>query len=288
VIDPRIRDAVEAAVGPIVDVQAVGGGCISHASCIITSTDRFFLKWSHGEAGLTFRAEAEGLEALRAPDTRLLIPRVLSARNADSSEPGFILMQWIETGSRSPTYWPELGLGLAELHRSIGPAYGFRSDNFIGRIEQVNRESENWVDFFRTCRLEYQARLAQQLGRWRAEWDVSFERLCNRLGTLLPEDPGASLVHGDLWSGNAVPGAGGEPALIDPAVYYGHREVDLAMSELFGGFPKSFYDAYDDAWPVEEGYSERRDVYNLYHLINHLNHFGSGYAGQVTSILFRH
>jgi fructosamine-3-kinase len=287
VLDEWVRSELQSIVGVIGSVEPVGGGCIAHASRISSEGDRFFLKWANGAAGSTFEAEAAGLKALRRAGSRLLIPDVLTSRNADSLHPGFILMEWVDPGPKREDSWHQLGLGLAEVHRHVQTRFGWTRDNFIGRIQQSNLESENWVDFFRRQRLEFQRGLARELGRWNRSWEPHFDRLCRRLGELIPSHPESSLVHGDLWSGNVLPASGGRASLIDPAVYFGHREVDLGMSELFGGFPDSFYRTYGEAWPLEPGYSDRKDIYNLYHLINHLNHFGQGYAGQVDRVLRR-
>lgn len=288
-MDVEVRRSVEDEVGVIEDVTTVGGGCISNACRIISSRGTFFLKWSSEQASRTFEAEAVGLRALREADSPLDIPKVLAARNgAPGAEQGFILMEWVEESSKGDDFWPKLGSGLAALHRTSGPSFGFSIDNFIGRIEQVNASSDVWADFFLENRLDFQRDRARRIGRWNSSWDPGFDQLTKRIPDILPERPMPSLVHGDLWSGNVIAGGSGVPTLIDPATHYAHREVDLAMSELFGGFPVSFYRAYREVWPIDPGYEERRDIYNLYHLINHLNHFGSAYAGQVRAILNRY
>lgn len=285
----EVRRSVEREVGEIEDVTPVGGGCISNACRVKSSGGTFFLKWSSDQAGQTFEAEAAGLKALREAASPLHIPEVLAARNGSGgAEPGFILMDWIDEGPKGRDFWPALGAGLAVLHRTSDSSFGFAVDNFIGRIEQVNAPSEVWPRFFLKNRLEFQRDLARRIGGWSKAWDAGFDRLAERLPDILPDQPVPSLVHGDLWNGNVIATAAGAPTLIDPATHYAHREVDLAMSELFGGFPPSFYRAYREAWPLDAGYEERRDIYNLYHLINHLNHFGSAYAGQVQAILNRY
>ncbi|MFN8457131.1 MAG: fructosamine kinase family protein [Anaerolineae bacterium] len=176
----------------------------------------------------------------------------------------------------------------AALHRVFGPSFGLEQDNFIGANPQSNLPNDNWLAFFREQRLAFQMELARRNGYLtpqRARW---LEKLLARLGDWLPAQPPASLLHGDLWGGNWLTLASGEPALIDPAVYYGHREADLAFTELFGGFPATFYTAYQSAWPLEAGYEERKHLYNLYHLLNHLNLFGEGYGSSVDSILRRY
>lgn len=283
-----VAEALRPHVGEVGRAEPVGGGCIANATRIEVGGARYFLKWSGGEAGATFEAEAAGLRAIREGSSSLLIPDVLTARNADG-EPGFLLMEWVEPGVQTGGFWGRFGEGLVGLHRctSGDGRYGFASDNFIGRLPQRNDWQATWPDFFRSQRLEPQIALARERGRWQRSWDALAERLLDRLSALLPEAPPASVLHGDLWSGNFLASEDGRAALIDPAAYYGHREADLAMTELFGGFEARFYDAYRAAWPLESGYEDRREVYNLYHLINHLNHFGTGYAGGVERTLRR-
>jgi fructosamine-3-kinase len=267
----------------------VGGGCIANATRVESERGTFFLKWSDGEAGRTFEAEAAGLRGLAAPASPLRIPEPLLARDADSDGPGLLLMAWIEPGRKGREFWTGFGDALAALHRttSADGQYGFDRANFIGRLPQRNDWRARWPEFFRSQRLVPQIEQARVNGRWNTAWDAPADRLFDRLGDLLPADPPASVLHGDLWSGNFLAASDGRAALIDPATYYGHRETDLAMTELFGGFDRRFYDAYRTAWPLEPGYEDRREVYNLYHLINHLNHFGAGYAGGVERTLRR-
>ena len=283
-------------VGEVRSFQTLGGGCIANAGRLETSSGTYFMKWSDGEAQKTFAPEADGLQALRAAGSTLVIPEV-AAVSGRGELPGFLVLDWIEDGPRGADYWQGLGEGLAEMHRhtsrggradsDAAKPYGFDDDNFIGRLPQKNGWHDRWPDFFRVERLAPQVEMARSSGRWRSGWDDPLDQLSSTLGDILPASPEASVLHGDLWSGNILATAEGRPAIIDPAVYYGHREADLAMTELFGGFQQGFYDAYDDAWPIDNGYDERREIYNLYHLINHLNHFGSSYAGRVEAILRR-
>jgi fructosamine-3-kinase len=197
-------------------------------------------------------------------------------------------MDWIESGRPGPGFWSEFGRGLAGLHAFTGPDYGYPTENFIGRTPQRNTPHPAWPAFFRACRLEPLRALAEQAGLWQANWNAGYDGLSRRLDDLLPQTPPASLLHGDLWSGNYLVTAAGAPGLVDPAVYYGHGEADLAMTELFGGFESSFYAAYRETIPLESGYPERRDIYNLYHLLNHLILFGGSYAVAVARIVTRY
>lgn len=265
--------------------EPLGGGCIANATRLETSRGDFFLKYAGGEAGRTFEAEAEGLRALGASNSDVVIPEVQAVAAPSGDTPGYLVLDYIEPGAPDQSFWPRFGRSLATLHKMEGEAYGFHIDNFIGRLPQFNDPVEPWPEFFAARRLDPQRRVAEQGGRWRSNWNKPYDRLVARLPEILPSDPPKSVLHGDLWSGNFLVTSDGRAALVDPATYYGHRETDLAMAELFGGFERAFYDAYRESWPLEEGYRERREIYQLYHLINHLNHFGSSYSGSVERIL---
>ncbi len=284
-----VTEAIRPHVGAVRTAEPVGGGCIADATRVESGGGSYFLKWSEGEAGQTFEAEVAGLRALREACSPLVVPEVLAAENAARERPGFLLMAWLEPGRRDAGFWQRFGEGLASLHHHTPTdgRYGFERDTFIGRLPQSNRWAEDWPTFFRSQRLAPQITLAREQGRWKAAWNRPAERLLDRLGDMLPAEPPASVLHGDLWSGNVLTASDSRAALIDPAAYVGHRETDLALTELFGGFDRRFYDAYRAAWPLEPGYAERREVYNLYHLVNHLNHFGASYAGGVERTLRR-
>ncbi len=281
-----LREALEARLDvTITATTAVGGGCIANACRVETGASPFFLKYGEEVVARTFPGEAAGLRALGTGETSLSVPSVVETAVPTDERPGFLVLDWIETGPKSDRFWDTFGEGLAALHRHTEDRYGFEQDNFIGRLPQQNEWTESWPDFFRTQRLEPQVATARDRGRWQTGWTDALEQLYRRLPDILPATPPASVLHGDLWSGNFMVTADGTPALIDPAAYYGHREADLAMTELFGGFDDRFYDAYRAAWSLEPGYDTRRQIYNLYHLINHLNLFGTGYAGSVEKIL---
>ena len=269
-------------------VNELGGGCIARASRVETTDGPVFLKWGKSDVGRAFPAEAAGLEALRDARSGLVVPQPLFVRESASESTGVLVLEWIEPGPKGEDFWGRFGRGLARLHRvrrdDAARRYGFGMDNFIGKLPQANSWRSTWPDFFAEMRLEPQVRRARDVGRWDASWTPHVDRLLAALESILPPHPEASLLHGDLWGGNFVSSTRG-PALIDPAAYFGDRETDLAMTELFGGFDARFYAAYRDEWSIDAGYDERREVYNLYHLINHLNHFGSGYAGSVAAIL---
>ena len=271
----------------IAQCTSVSGGCIANASRLETDDGPLFLKWGDSEVARTFPGEAAGLDAMAAAEASLVVPKVVTHDTSTDDRPGYLVMKWINAGRKGRRFWQSFGQGLAEMHEHTGDEYGFPTDNFIGQLPQSNTWMTGWPAFFREQRLAPQVEMARDRGRWKSDWDRPLDTLYRRLDDLLPADPPASVVHGDLWKGNFMVNAIGTPVLIDPATYYGHREVDLAMSELFGGYDETFYDAYRAAWPLEPGYEERREIYNLYHLINHLNHFGAGYANGVASTLQR-
>ena len=281
-----VAEAVAAHLGsPVRRTSFVGGGCIANATRLDTDDGVFFLKYGRGAVAMTFPAEAASLRALREAESPLVIPTVLAAEDEAGECPGFLLTEWIETGTKGVRFWESFGQSMAALHRHTAGRYGFDQSNFIGRLPQHNTWADTWPAFFRLNRLEAQMALADAFKRWPSGWTRALVNLCDLLDELLPKQPPASILHGDLWSGNFLVTPTGRAALIDPAAYYGHREADLAMTELFGGFPDRFYQAYREAWPLEPGYDIRREIYNLYHLINHLNHFGSSYAVAVESTL---
>lgn len=272
----------------IVKTEPVGGGDISRSLQIdLTDGQRVLVKWHPAAIPGLFTAEQRGLDLLRTAGAAR-VPQVLAHGETEDDCPAFIVLEWLETGPKTARSAEALGAGLATLHRVTGSSFGLDHDNFIGANPQPNHPGDDWGVFFCEQRLVFQMELAGQNGlmpRQRARW---LDHLLARLGDWLPAHPPASLVHGDLWGGNWLATATGEPVLIDPAVYYGHREVDLAFTELFGGFPTAFYAAYNEAWSLDLDYSERKDIYNLYHLLNHLNLFGESYGSRVDSILRRY
>ena len=285
-IPDSLRETLETQLDVTIDsVAAVGGGCIANACRVETDGAPFFLKYGDEEVARTFPGEAAGLEALAAADSPLTVPSIRETAPPTDDRPGFLVMEWINSGRKGRRFWERFGEGLAALHRRAAETYGFDDDNFIGQSPQPNEWMDEWPAFFRSQRLEPQVQMARERGRWQSSWNRPLETLYRRLPELLPETPDASVLHGDLWKGNFMVTAVGEPAIIDPATYYGHREADLAMTELFGGFQDRFYDAYRSAWALDPGYETRRDIYNLYHLLNHLNLFGAGYANSVQRTL---
>jgi len=275
-----LRERLEVAVGVAVQrLHAVGGGSIA-AACRVELTDgrRLFAKVTQGG---TCVQEANGLRAL-ARAAALATPEVLYV------EPDLLVLSWVEQGPRGADFGALLGRGLAALHRHCGSAYGFDEDNWIGATPQPNAVGEgcdDWAAFFWEHRLEHQIGLLVGGGYEGQRWLPKLRGLEQRVAQWLPSTPPASLLHGDLWSGNVLAGVEGRPWIIDPAVYYGHREADLGMAAWLGHFGPGFWQAYDEAYPREPGADERIALYKLYHVLNHINLFGAGYAAEAASIL---
>jgi fructosamine-3-kinase len=281
-VEARVRAALEAAVGgKVAGARPVSGGDINTAHAItFTNGRRLFVKTNAREPAGMFQAEAEGLAWL-AEARALRVPEVVACGA------GFLALELVESAPRARDFDEQLGRGLAALHRFGAPSFGLDRDNFIGRLPQDNAPARDWPTFFRTRRLEPQLRLAVGSGLAGARMRSGFERLFARLPELCgPPEPPARL-HGDLWAGNLLVDDGGTPCLCDPAVYGGHREIDLAMMRLFGGYGPRVFAAYGDAWPLAPGHEERVTLYQLYPLMVHVNLFGGGYVGQVEAALER-
>ncbi|MBE7553315.1 MAG: fructosamine kinase family protein [Anaerolineales bacterium] len=279
---------LESHLGRITETIPVSGGDISQVVRVrLAGGGQLLVKWRSNLPPGLFTAERRGLELLRSAGA-LRVPEVLAQAEATANCPAFIALEWLDPGSKSSQSAEVLGHGLAVQHRLLASSFGLDHANLIGANPQPNHQSDNWASFFREQRLGFQMELAGRNGVLPTQRARRLEALLARLGDWLPAQPPASLLHGDLWGGNWLATASGEPVLIDPAVYYGHREADLAFTELFGGFPAAFYSAYQASWPLDRGYEERKDLYNLYHLLNHLNLFGESYGGSVDSILRRY
>ena len=284
-----VNDALgQVGAGTVESIGPVSGGCISNTGHVRTSGGPdFFLKWSDALPAGIFRAEQASLRALVAAGG-IRAPDVVASSDDDARPERWLLLEWLAPGRATPRTWTDFGNALAALHRSNAPAAGWPADNFIGSLPQPNAPATDWPDFWRLRRLEPQLRRARDARQLERADIARFDRLQNALDELIgvAAEDGMSLLHGDLWSGNVHVLESGEAALIDPACFHGHREVDLAMAELFGGFDQSFHAAYRDAWPLLPGYErERRAVYQLYFLLVHVNIFGGSYrAGTLAAL----
>jgi len=280
-----LKCQLEADLGvSVLSASPVGGGMICRAAHVRVEGGDVFVKWRENAPPRFFETEAAGLELLRAAGA-LRVPHVLAWRDRQGSNPGppYVALEFIpEVRPRDEvSFGRRFGEGIARLHQSTRSpfgAYGLEYDNFLGAEPQRNTPRTKWSQFYREFRLIPQIERARRNGLLPARREAALNEILERLDELLdgmPEDP--CLIHGDLWSGNFLT-AGDEAVLIDPAVYYGHREVELAYIELFGGFPAGFMDAYRRAYPPSEGYEFRRPLHQLYPLLIHLNHFGEAYG----------
>ena len=295
-IEEAIAAAITDATGlpfRITSQARIGGGDINASYRLNGGDGRcYFLKLNDARYAPMFVAEAAGLDAIVRTGA-IRVPQVIAQGNTDSHS--FLVLEFLELGGRGDAC--SLGEQLAAMHRCTpspqsSPArererrcFGFGQDNFIGSSPQFNDWTEDWLTFWRERRLGHQLKLAARKG-YGGELQALGERLIDALPAFFKGyAPLPSLLHGDLWGGNHGFLRDGTPVIFDPAVYYGDRECDIAMTELFGGYPRDFYAAYRAAWPLDAGYASRRDLYNLYHILNHANLFGGGYARQAEQVM---
>lgn len=268
----------------ITNLSPVSGGDISQAYRIDTANSSYFLKLNNLEALNMFQTEAYGLELIAKTNT-IKTPKVLVFDNFENS--AFLLMEFIESKTPSSEDFKTLGEQLAALHKCTSKHFGLDQNNFIGSLNQSNIYHSNWINFYIEERLLPQLQLAKEKGLLNSNKTPSVQQMETSLKRLF-ENVKPSLLHGDLWSGNYLISKDGEPYLIDPAVYYGHSEVDIAMSKLFGGFSNEFYNSYYDVLPTDSYTNKRIEIYQLYYLLVHLNLFGSSYCASVKNILKKH
>ena len=268
----------------VLETRRLGGGCIHQACYIKTGEQAYFVKWNESVAPDMFGKEADGLRLLSETRT-VRIPEVMGSGSYLGKD--FLVLEYLTPAASAHNYWEKLGEELAMLHLVRGKQHGLAYDNYIGRLDQVNAHSDSWVGFFIEHRLKEQLALACRQGLINQKLADKFEGLYELLPDLIPElQP--SLLHGDLWSGNVHRGADGHAWLIDPAVYYGSREVELAFTYLFGGFDPNFYASYAHHFPLEPGFEERIALYNLYPLLVHVNLFGKGYLSGIEQTLSKY
>jgi fructosamine-3-kinase len=262
--------------------QRLGGGDINSAARFSLGDEHFFIKWNDANhcPGM-FEAEAKGLNELRKADC-IRIPEVKFIGEEDGQS--FLILELIEQGMRHSNFSEDFGKQLAVMHQVSNDYFGLDHSNYIGSLPQVNTPTSSWTEFFIVYRLEAQLRLARDNHEADTALVNAFNHLFGKLESLFPKEAPA-LLHGDLWGGNQMPDDQGKPCIYDPAVYYGHREMDLAMTKLFGGFDSKFYESYQAHFPLTEEWNERVDLCNLYPLLVHVNLFGGGYVNQVRGIL---
>lgn len=263
--------------------QPVGGGCINTCFALDTSKGKYFLKCNVQARADMFAKEYKGLAALRA-QSPLGVPIAWGQGVIDDRS--YLLMEFVSSGHQGNAYWEELGTGLAALHQNTYHRYGWAEDNYIGRLDQENSWNKDWIQFFIYHRLKPQINLAGASELLTNHQQSQFERLFNMLPDILYSNQPA-LLHGDLWSGNVMADHQGNPCIYDPAVYYGNPEIELAFTQLFGGFDKRFYESYHAVTPLVSEYQTRFDIYNLYPLLVHLNLFGTGYLNDIARTLNR-
>lgn len=280
-----ISDHIQKSTGKpfkIISAQPLAGGDINSAFRIQGEDLSYFIKLNRTSLLPMFEAEFNGLQEIAGTQTVAVPDPVVTGK---TSEHAFLVLEHLEFGSSHKASCRLLGQQLAEMHQINQPYYGWHRDNTIGSTQQINTSNEDWSTFWSEQRLGFQLKLAeqngyggrlQQMGEWlRAELSAFFDRY----------QPQPSLLHGDLWAGNSAVNKLGRPVVFDPACYYGDREADLAMTELFGGYSQDFYAAYQDVWPVDQDYKVRKTLYNLYHILNHLNLFGGGYLRQAEHMI---
>jgi len=253
--------------------SSIVGGCINNTIKINTNKGDFFVKWNTNSKANMFQSEYNGLKVLKDTNT-IRIPNVLCF------DDDFLILEFISPSNPNNAFWEVFGQKLALMHKQTHSKFGLDFDNYIGSLYQDNTQNKNWTEFFIQNRLQAQLSIGNFSGTLLSDFDKLFQKLPN----LFPNEKPA-LLHGDLWSGNFLAKNGDTPMLIDPAIYYGNREMDIAMSKLFGGFNSDFYFAYNESRPLENGWEERIQICNLYPLLIHVNLFGGAYINQVKNIL---
>lgn len=266
----------------IIKYEAIGGGSINNAIKVYSDRGNFFIKYNNSKnyPGM-FEKEAKGLKVLKETES-IAIPGIIGYEELEVHS--FLVLEFIERGIQSSTFWEDFGRQLALMHQNKSARYGLDHNNYIGSLEQDNQWENQWQDFFIVRRLEPLLKLASDKGLTERKLIRQFECFYQLIPDIFP-DEGSCLIHGDLWNGNYIVDQEGRACLIDPAVYYGHREMDIGMSKLFGGFHNEFYEAYNATWPLEKHWHERIDYFNLYPLLVHLNLFGKGYYCTIARIM---
>ena len=287
--DIQLRNAIEESITLstgqpfyIKDIRSVSGGCINTSFIVNDPSSNFFIKTNRADAMSMFEAESQALSEIAATKTiRVPVP-VCTGQNQSHC---WLVMENLVLQKQGRQN--QLGDQLAAMHKITSAKFGWHRNNTIGSTPQINTQADNWIDFFRDQRLGFQLSLAAEKG-----YSGNLQKLGDSLMSHMADffhdyAPAPSLLHGDLWGGNYAFIKTGEPVIFDPALYFGDREADIAMTELFGGFSPDFYASYDASWPLDSGYATRKHLYNCYHILNHLNLFGGGYAAQAENTMKR-
>ncbi|MGK7892721.1 MAG: fructosamine kinase family protein, partial [Xenococcus sp. (in: cyanobacteria)] len=262
------------------NTRSVGGGCINQGYKVSGNDRDYFVKVNQANQVEMFSAEALGLKQMSATKT-ITIPQPICWGVTGNS--CYLVLEWLDFGGSNNPSWTEMGQQLAQMHQQgTTNNFGWHRNNTIGSTPQINTWMDNWADFFAEQRIGYQLKLAKRKGGSFPDTKRVIAAVRAKLADRKPEP---SILHGDLWSGNADITRDGKPVIFDPATYFGDRETDIAMTELFGGFPKTFYQGYNQQWQLDPGYKQRKNIYNLYHILNHFNLFGGGYASQANRII---
>lgn len=284
-IPESIRTALEEQFNVFIQGErSVSGGSINQAHKLETNKGVLFLKWNQSAPDDFFGVEAKGLELLRSANSGLRIPSVVAWKRPEPETPGFLVLEYIAEGSGRSSDSFQFGVDLAKLHATKAKKFGLAYNNYIGNLPQKNGEFDDWNSFFVERRINPQLKMAVDSGKLSRELLKNWKRLINQLDDLMPSCK-PSLLHGDLWGGNYLFDRNGKAVLIDPAVYYGHPEMDLSFTKMFGGFSSEFYQGYETISPVEDGFSERVPIYNMYPLLVHVNLFGGHYTSHFSRFI---
>ncbi len=289
---PSMNDALAMEIGRTMDHSIeifeaipITGGSINTALQLKTNKGTFFAKYNdHSKYKGMFDLEAKNLGLIGSTRT-LHVPQIISSFTYEDLD--FLVLEYIESASPHYEFWNDLGFGLAHLHKNQSKTFGLEYNNFIGSLPQENKMTDTWIEFFVERRLNPMLKKAVDSGKADIYLVEKFESLYRKLQDIFPPEP-ACLLHGDLWSGNVMSNVDGDPVVYDPAVYYGHREMDIAMSRLFGGFEVEFYDAYNEVYPLEQHWEQRVQICNLYPLLVHVNLFVGSYIQSIKNIVNRY
>ncbi|MCA0971092.1 fructosamine kinase family protein [Halobacillus litoralis] len=282
-----MKEAIQAGLHSLEDEstiqewKSIGGGDINRSYYVRTEKNEYFVKGNQNVPSHFFKAEASGLKRIEETGT-ISVPHVHYFDEPENDEEAVMILDWVPTGQQDVS--KQLGHQLAQMHKHTGDAYGFHVPTFVGELDQPEAESDSWLTYYRDDRLRTQIEYGKRNGLISGRRLDQLQELTAKLEQWIPDDPGASLLHGDLWGGNWMAGGDGKPYLIDPSVLYGDFAFELAFTELFGGFSRDFYKAYEEIQPLPDDYEVRKPLYQLFYLLVHLNMFGESYGPSVDRI----